>query len=132
MNNLSYILYFAEALPMVASNIQLVLILAVFAYLAYATIFMILKADGTDSYARIYDKEKYKKWSDSYPVFSWWAAAVVIFLFLLTSLVPSKETIYLIAASEVGEVAVKSDVGKELLQDLSEILDHQLESLKGD
>ena len=131
MNNLSYILYFAEALPVVASNIQLVLLLAVFAYLAYAIIFMILKADGTDAYAKIYDKEKYKKWTDSYPIFSWWATAVAIFLFLLTSLVPSKETIYLIAASEVGEVAVESDVGKELLQDLSEILDHQLESLKG-
>ena len=131
MNNLSYILYFAEALPVVASNIQLVTILTTFTYLAYVVVFMLLKSDGTDTYARMYDKEKYKKWTDSYPIFSWWAAAVLFFLFLLTSLVPSKETIYLIAASEVGEVAVESDVGKELLQDLSEILDHQLESLKG-
>ena len=131
MNNLSYILYFAEVLPAVAGSLRFLLSLALVSYATYLFVFAILKADGTQSHVRNYDKERYEWWNNSSPVFKPWLIAGALFLLILQSAIPSKETIYLIAASEVGEVAVESDVGKELLQDLSEILDHQLESLKG-
>jgi hypothetical protein len=46
-------------------------------------------------------------------------------------LVPSKETIYLIAGSQAGEAVVTSDTGQEILNDIHEVIKHQLGELKG-
>lgn len=46
-------------------------------------------------------------------------------------LIPSKEALYIIAASEAGEAVVNTPEAKEVLQDLREVLDAQLEALKG-
>ncbi|NKE77824.1 hypothetical protein [Ochrobactrum sp. MC-1LL] len=41
-------------------------------------------------------------------------------------LIPSKDTIYLIAASEAGEVVVKSDEAKEIMTGLRDIIKDQI------
>ncbi len=46
---------------------------------------------------------------------------VTIFAAVGAILIPSKETIYLIAASEAGEVVVKSDEAKEIMSGLRDI-----------
>ncbi|WP_146097127.1 hypothetical protein [Brucella oryzae] len=52
-------------------------------------------------------------------------------------LIPAKETIYLIAASEAGEVVVKSDEAKEIMSGLRDIIKDQIaqnlpDAVKGD
>ena len=47
-------------------------------------------------------------------------ASIMIFIMIV---VPSKQTIYLIAASEMGEEAIKSDLGKKVLTYLEQELD---------
>ncbi|MBR7654863.1 hypothetical protein KCX83_21475 [Brucella oryzae] len=52
-------------------------------------------------------------------------------------LIPAKETIYLIAASEAGEVVVKSDEAKEIMSGLRDIIKEQIaqnlpDAVKGD
>jgi len=49
---------------------------------------------------------------------------------ILASFTPSKETLYMIAASEVGEAIISSEEGRELVLDIKTILDLQIEKLK--
>lgn len=58
-----------------------------------------------------------------------WIIGSIIFAFLLTS-VPSKDTLYMIAASEAGEVVINSEEGKKIMSDVKEIINIQLEKLK--
>jgi hypothetical protein len=51
-------------------------------------------------------------------------------LFFIGLLVPTKETIYLIAASEAGETVVESKEGQKVLNDIQEIINLQLQRLK--
>ena len=49
---------------------------------------------------------------------------------LLLVIIPSKETFYLIVASEAGEAVMKTPEAQDLLSDVKEILNIQLENLK--
>lgn len=54
-----------------------------------------------------------------------------LFLALIISvLVPSKDTIYLIAGSEAGEYVVTSPEGQEIINDIKAIIKSQIEELK--
>jgi len=62
---------------------------------------------------------------------------VTIFAAAAAILIPSKDTIYLIAASEAGEVVVKSDEAKEIMSGLRDIIKEQIaqnlpDAVKGD
>lgn len=54
----------------------------------------------------------------------------IIGIFLI-NLIPSQDTFYLMAASEAGEMVVKTPEAQEIMSDLKQILDAQLEKLKG-
>lgn len=59
---------------------------------------------------------------------------VYIFLVALgvvSCLIPDRVTMLSMLASEVGQEAAVSDVGQELLLDVKEIVQHQLDQLKG-
>ena len=58
--------------------------------------------------------------------YSLWTAVVVFLLVLI----PSKETFYMIVASEAGETIVKTPEAQELMKDVREVLDAQIEKLK--
>lgn len=57
-----------------------------------------------------------------------WAALLPSFLFgvVAGSLIPSSETVYAIAASEVGETALNSDTGNKAVRALNAWLDRQI------
>lgn len=57
------------------------------------------------------------------PLIFFLASAVAILL-------PSKESMYLIAGSEAGEMVVTSEAGKEMLNDIQAVIKGQLEALK--
>lgn len=59
-------------------------------------------------------------------------APFLIVLTLFSFLIPSKETIYLIAGSEAGETVVTSEAGQEMLNDIHSVIKHQLSTLKGE
>ena len=65
----------------------------------------------------------------------WWMKASVflsLLCFVLVTITPSKDTLYLILASEVGEEAVTSEVGAEVLDEAKGALLHQLKRLQGE
>lgn len=53
-----------------------------------------------------------------------------VIMVLVAIVTPSKETIYLIAGSEAGEAIVTSESGQEILNDIHEVIKHQLGQLK--
>lgn len=53
--------------------------------------------------------------------------AAIFVLSLVTTLIPSKNTMYAIAASQMGEQAVKSQIGQKTLGALEAWLDKQIE-----
>lgn len=116
MNNLSWLLYFAEVagkLGHVAEVITVVLSLGLLGIVFWYTV-------SFDKYLEI-PKPPIKSYLVTYVV------ALLISVFT-----PSKETIYLIAGSEAGEAVVTSESGQEILNDIRQVIKHQLEQLKGD
>lgn len=60
------------------------------------------------------------------PFFIIWIIAI-----FLSVVVPSKETVYLIAGSQAGEAVVTSETGQEILTDIQAVIRAQLADLKG-
>lgn len=55
---------------------------------------------------------------------------ITIPIFLIASLIPSKQTIYMIAASETGETVVNSPETKKMFDLLKSKIEEQLQSVK--
>ena len=51
---------------------------------------------------------------------------------MIATFVPPKETVYMIAASQVGEAVINSPEGQKSIQTLQKILDTYLKNLSGD
>jgi hypothetical protein len=58
-------------------------------------------------------------------------SSYTILIMILFSLVPSKELILLVVGSEYGEDLLMSPQGQQIVGDIKEILNYQLENLKG-
>jgi len=116
MNSLSILIYFAEILP----NIGFLLVLSLFIGMLCYGIYLIVTLVHSD--------QTYENRS------TYLGRAVLVFLAtgLVAALIPSKETIYLIAGSEAGEMVVSSDAGQDILSDIQEIIEFQLGELKGE
>ena len=118
MNSLSWFLYLAD----VIGNVQGVLV-TLSVILTMATFpWLICKLIGDDSY-----NKKEKEIAKAFSFVPWLALAAAT----LAAIIPSKETIYLIAGSEAGEAVVASETGQEILNDIKEVIQHQLSELKG-
>lgn len=102
MNNLSWFLYIADVVP------------------ALGTLFGFLAIFGTLLGGFVHGAFMVNTWDDDqeWPAKRWVWHAVAVFTFaILSILIPSKETLYKIAASEVGETIVKNpSVQKEALE----------------
>lgn len=118
MNNLSWFLYFADVIPNLAG---------VFWFFGLAILFgwfiRLAVIEATDyPFQGVVEK---KASADYHLLFS------VAFFLVVANLIPSKETIYLIAGSEAGEAVVTSEEGKEIVSDIHQVIKHQLNQLKG-
>lgn len=115
MNSLSWLIYLASVLPNVAGVCVFLSIFGIGAYVAW----LIVVSCHNDSLSET-------KWE--YPSLKnlFWFLPLI----LLATLLPDKETIYLIAASEASEAVVTSEYGKELLVDIQEVIEGQLNNLK--
>lgn len=54
------------------------------------------------------------------------------FLSIVFVLIPSQNTVYMIAASEMGETVITNPQSQEIFNDLKDIINLQLDSLKSD
>lgn len=114
MNSLSWLIYLAQVLPAIKD----VLVGLGVGLIIYLTIWIIVYAAGVAEGNSKISKPKIK-----------WVF-ISVTLILVSVFIPSKETIYLIAGSEAGEAVVTSEGGKEVLNDVKEIINIQLQKLK--
>lgn len=109
MNTLSKFLYFADVLPNFAATIGI-----------FCKIFIVVVCVSNMLFMAINEK-----WG-----LAWEKAPYHIFYaflaLLLIAFVPDRETIYLIAGSEIAEMAVVSDYGQEILNDIHTVIKQQI------
>ena len=130
MNKLSLVIYLADTLPRFASVLLTCGIITIAVIAAITLTRMISKSEHTDSYTKRYHKDMYEYYTNldvTYYVKYIW---IGVFLLLVSALVPSKETFYLIAGSEAGEYVVQSEEGREIIEDIQEVIKLQLNRMK--
>ncbi len=129
MNNLSWFLYIADVLYQQTVFWGVLCFLAPLAYVIFRFAAKIA-ADGVSRSDGKAMNEWAEKERDSH-LFTTYKFFIypLIGLFLL-SLVPNKDTFYLIAASEAGEMVVNTPEAQEIMSSLQEILNVQLNKLK--
>lgn len=103
MNSLSWFLYLAEVLENLGICAAILGGLGLIGLLA-----------GTIGYAC----EKEKFWKDGWKI----GAPIIVFLFLISILTPSKKTMYAIAASEFGERLAQNEAVQGIASDASKAL----------
>ena len=116
MNGLSWFLYFADTLPKIGEGAALLGVLigitgGIF-LTAWAVAFLCEDAKAP-------------------PPWRPYILSMAI-LFFVAVLIPSKETIYLIAGSQVGEYVVDTPEAQEILNDIHAVIRAQLEELAGE
>ena len=110
MSSLSWLLYFSYVIPSIGVFILIVGVLLLLASIIAAIICACIHGDnssevyvGEPKYDRgqaYFDQKKWKIWIKT--------ASVALFMMFLSTLVPSERTMYMIAASEIGETIVTS------------------------
>ncbi len=111
MNSLSWMLYWADVADSAQDKIGLVAggLIVAFLGIAFVSTFDLYKGPFTNP----------AKWKP-------WMFAVGCACQAINAAIPSKETIYAIAASELGESAFKSETGGKAVKALNAWLDRQL------
>lgn len=102
MNNLSLFMYFAGVVEGLSILLDMtILLLGVTAALTLVFCFVEIK---------------------KIPSFFKWLVITTFILAFIVILIPSKQTLYLIAASEIGETTLNTPEAQEILSDLRKIL----------
>ena len=132
MNNLSWVIYLAEAVPSLVDMVLFISVLATVAFAVYALVGSIGSADtySWDTPQEVENKKAW--WNEKKYLPPRWLAVTILSTWVVLSLAPSKETIYLIAGSEAAEAVVTSETGQQILNDIQQIIKHQLGHLKGE
>jgi len=114
MNNLSLLIYLAD----VADNVRWMLYVG-FVLSAVTVVFTLLSVLVTEG--EILEKEYRPTWLKILR----WSAIGLVFFGLVKAVVPTKDTVYAIAASEVGEQVIESPTAKKAVDALNRWLDKQ-------
>lgn len=109
MNNLSWFIYLADVIPGLGGLLVFVTIVCVFGFFLH--MFLVWVSEDLV-------KPNYN------------VLAIIIAIALLSCLIPSKETLYLIAGSETAEAVATTEVGQEVLNDIHEVIKVQLNNMK--
>lgn len=127
MNTLSMFLYFAEVLSSVGIFLGIIgLIGLIFGIVISIPSFIV----PWNYHASLAPPESVEVSHKNLKIFSI-VSMVFGFVFFLTSVfLPSKQTMYMIAASELGETVVTSEEGREIYTELKSIIMENLRSTK--
>lgn len=140
MNSLSWLIYAAEVLGRVSVSFFFIALIAAVGTGALIFIAMLARADAQSDTTASYRSEDGRK-SAALRVEFWdkvlasWpkrSAAVAVVFGALSIVAPSNSTIYMIAASEMGEKVATTPEAKEMLGDLREVIAKQIKKLKDD
>ena len=113
MNNLSWLIYLASVVPNLSGFIITIMIVVSAALSFWA----LAVAMHNDDY-RAEEVWEYPKFKVFIPL--------IFLLGLIASLIPDKQTIYLIAGSEAGEYVVNTPEAQEIMNDIHSIIKLQL------
>lgn len=120
MNDLSWMLYWADVLPSLSVTVTVLsAVSGLAAIILVPTVFIIGEDDGWSVVKRGVRAIRY-------PLYAWLA------LLAAAQFVPSRDTFYAIAASEMGEEALKSPIASKAGKALENWLDQQLADEKGE
>lgn len=109
MNNLSTIIYLADVLPRFAQTSRFAVVAFLLGFIAYHFIRFLNWTEDKDGRGNhIYPK----------PTWNPWLPAFAVGFGLLCAFVPSKDTMYLLAASELGEQVITHPDTIELYDDV--------------
>lgn len=106
MNSLSWLIYFAD----IVSNLQGVLA-------AVSVVLVVAMLPATEGFSKTFKGLKLY-------------VTIAILLGAIATILPSKNTVYAIAASELGEQVLVSNTGKKAVAALEAWLDAQVKGLK--
>lgn len=128
MNNLSWFLYFADIAP--GLLVPFIITSAVCSVL-WITGNIGIYAVAGDAYDKAWGKQvqdrcanRLKGWLTYVFILTW---VVTVFI---QSLIPSRETFYLIAGSELGEQVVKTPEAQEIFNDIRKVIKQQIKPVK--
>jgi len=124
MNSLSLTIYLSQVLPSIATALAIGSAMVLILSLCSSAAFFFSSCDEFRGEEEI---DKYRTISRGLVLKAALPAAVVL---LFSLLLPTKNTILLIAGSEFGQEALNSEVGQQLVGDIQEILKNQLNELK--
>lgn len=133
MNTLSWFLYFAD----IASKVSILFAAVAGAGALFCVIsFFVMKTQANEALIKSRHYKMDTSFQEEYQDYSRWANqyaigfSVLVFLLVVSFLVPSKDTIYMIAASEMGEHVAMSSEALEIGQELKAAVLHQLKLLQ--
>lgn len=120
MNNLSWLLYFAEVSENVGSALSIITVLSAIVAVSFWCIHILIpQREQSENFFTL--APKYAK-----------TAATIFTLSLLGLLFPSQNTVYLIIASESAEMVVTSESGQKMIGDIQQIVSLKLETIAQD
>lgn len=120
MNTLSYVLYFSDVIPSIAGFIRFIGVSLIGIWIILG-----LVSKPSDRSAEF----PFHGWAvDGVRQIKLVVLGVIIIIVSLT--IPSKETFYMIAASELGETVVTSPEAKEIMSDIQEVIKGKLNQMK--
>ena len=131
MNNLSWFLYFADVLPNAAETSAPIGIIITVSTIVGIIVTAAIAGDAATSFDRERRADGQKRLKDKeylWPLKFLWLGIPLI---IISTLVPSRETIYLIAGSEAGQMAIESETGQALIDEIQLVIEHQLDVLQG-
>lgn len=117
MNELSWILYLAETLPEFAGWMKFFGIVLGIVFVIMTVILFVMAMEDEDT-AKDYGKAYAKCWKVLGP---WTIVAI-----LLSTLIPPTTTFYLIAGSEMGEAALKTEAAQKVEDYLTRLLEEKV------
>lgn len=117
MNNLSWFLYLADVFSGIGWILGTIFVLA--CIITVLTLLSVVLSDG-----QVLDKDIRPKWLKVL----WSAITAAVLSGLIGAAVPSRDTMYAIAASEMGEDILRSETGTKATQALNAWLDRQINS----
>lgn len=126
MNSLSWLLYFADILPSMARAWA---VLSFFALSGWAVITLIRLFESDITTAETKENPFSRGWYIQIPKIQklfFWTATV---LSIVSYSIPSKDTFYLIIASEGAEVVVTDEAAKQMFKDVQSVVSLQLKEM---
>lgn len=123
MNTVSLFIYAADVVDGLSGTFGFFALVVGFASLIFFGRGMSALYDG-------FSRDKDSELGKTFIRISKWSLAVSILLTLFAIFLPSKDALYLIAGSEVGEVVVTSPEAKEIMGEVYNILRQELKEMQ--